>query len=495
MQELVIEVDSDSALDLTETQIEETQRMLIGIFQNTFIDLKIEWDSSLERNLFDQVQLPLILPSLYALTSGYRRSVSSEAGWRAQVLVCPRIFWVPNGEIKKQEFLGAMFNGERPRQVIAVAATPENRPFDLPWFVRTMAHELGHLLNLQHPHLATCPSGRQDRSSIMVPSFSISSGVGDLAFFPCDLKWLEDATRDYAEFVRPGGRSFKEKPAEYCAAVESVEDCLRRVATSAPLRLSLSTAGLEFSQFSPIHLNFKLENESNGPLDLFDDLSLPECSLEIQVKKPSGRSHVFRAPYFVCRVPENRTVSKNNALHGRTQIFLGREGTVFQEVGEYTVRAQLRTSVKERPAIIYSDPHTFAVRRMVPDATSHFLRRESLALFLVLRGGQHIPGAVRLAEALLETKPDKVVADDVRLALASSLILEKGDRFAARELLDGVSDDYPHGEYTAELELLRYLASPEDEETDSLKAYSDALARFVPNPEVVAARAISLKYP
>lgn len=155
-----------------------------------------------------------------ALVSTLTLAGVDETSWTACVLVVPEIVTSCGSRLRRP--LGLMFDtgafdaDGRPRQGCAVAGW---RFSDPRVFLRTVAHELGHVFNLAHPGEGAEPFGRDAVNTLMVPSEALrpSNRLPEtiaFRFTPAQRHWLAHAPEPY---VRPGGLEYGCRPPHWPA--------------------------------------------------------------------------------------------------------------------------------------------------------------------------------------------------------------------------------------------------------------------------------------
>lgn len=191
---------------------------LISLFHAAGITLQIKKHKTEIPDLpggraFERTDLQM---ALAAAMTAHRAGAST---WIAGLLIVPEIRTVVGGRSRNP--LGLMFsneagsNGCGPREGCAIAYRQVHDQPNV--YLRTVAHELGHVFNLAHPGSGGEPMEPDAANSLMVPladlrpSYRLSEAM-EFRFSRRDLHWLTNAPE---EFVRPGGREFGARPSNW----------------------------------------------------------------------------------------------------------------------------------------------------------------------------------------------------------------------------------------------------------------------------------------
>lgn len=124
----------------------------------------------------------------------------------------------------------------------------------------------------------------------------------------------------------------------------------------------------------PVFVSARITNATAEPIHFPDALDPAHGYLRFTIRSPSGRTFTYRPPARMCtqaglvRLPARQEYAGFDGI----PLFLGADGPVFTEPGDYEVRAELAGVNGSR--VLYSKPAT--VRIAVPDApTEDFARR------------------------------------------------------------------------------------------------------------------------
>jgi len=150
--------------------------------------------------------------------------------WLAHVLIVPAVSYQDNGSIQRP--YGVMYDfgahdlDGRPREGCAIAYARVRCDDRL--YLRTLAHELGHVFNLLHPSDDDPP--QPIGTTVMNRTVDLRNPRRRLGRFPeniawefsaRDREWLSSAPDDY---VRPGGQPYGARPADWSATVRRTRD-------------------------------------------------------------------------------------------------------------------------------------------------------------------------------------------------------------------------------------------------------------------------------
>lgn len=192
---------------------------LTDIFAEAGLRLQFEFgEGNLRTDRNGTLKGALNRSELHALFSSRGFSSRESKHWRAHVLIVPRIAYREAGRVERP--YGVMYdfgpydlNG-RPREGCAIAY--DRVRHDPRVYLRTLAHELGHVFNLLHPcdDIPPQPMG----TTLMNRTTDLGNPRRRLGrfpenvtweFSPHDCLWLSVGPEDY---VRPGGKPFGARP-------------------------------------------------------------------------------------------------------------------------------------------------------------------------------------------------------------------------------------------------------------------------------------------
>lgn len=192
---------------------------LYDIFAEAGIFLKCVWlDDDLAAPTGGRSFEPADLRSVLSSTLTRQDRIKS-SDWAACVLIVPEILTVASGRFSRP--LGLMFDtttsdsGTKPRQGCAIAWRRVQD--DERTYLRTVAHELGHVFNLRHPGEAGEPYPRDAVNTLMVPNQYLRPAERypetiEFRFSSADRTWLQHAPEHY---VKPGGADYGARPPDW----------------------------------------------------------------------------------------------------------------------------------------------------------------------------------------------------------------------------------------------------------------------------------------
>jgi len=192
---------------------------LVSIFDEAGVTLNCRWlDDEIPHleggRSFEPADLRACLRSAVSIQSS-----DDQSDWTAYVLIVPEIITVANGRFSRP--LGLMFDvtasesGMPPRQGCAIAwrrVQDDGRTY-----LRTVAHELGHVFNLRHPGDSGEPYPQDAVNTLMVPNQYLRPTERypetiEFRFSLADRAWLSQAPEHY---VRPGGADYGARPPDW----------------------------------------------------------------------------------------------------------------------------------------------------------------------------------------------------------------------------------------------------------------------------------------
>jgi hypothetical protein len=163
------------------------------------------------------------IADLYTVLETTRmQNLSDDLSWIATVLIVPEISITLNYRYRHP--LGLMFDtnttgtNKQTRRGCAIAyQRVRTEPKS---FLRTLAHELGHIFNLGHPGEDAEPFSRDAINTLMVPTEHLRPPnripeTIEFRFSSLQREWLKHAPDDY---VRPGGLKYGARPENWPTA-------------------------------------------------------------------------------------------------------------------------------------------------------------------------------------------------------------------------------------------------------------------------------------
>lgn len=458
MRKATVEIDKVVTTEWPPRQVDKDGQVhsLASIYAAAGMELTVNYD---EANLPLPATGPdFDLPSLHEYMTRHRRAVRD--GWYAHILIVPNIEYAEGWQISRP--LGVMYDfrsadlNNMPREGCAMSMhAVSSSPLV---YLRTLAHELGHVFNLLHPkhEIPPQPIG----TTIMNQTMDLQN----LGGFPENIRydfsqanqaWLAQGP---AEFVRPGGRPFADRPDE---AGDLARDEALHVTPG--LTLEVSTRSPDFELGEPVYLRVTLRNDGHAPIDVNSLLSLSSGTVDVWITTPGNREFRFRPALTICDDSRPVLLPPGQEILASEPIFFGARGHTFPAPGVYKIRARYQCTVKGRALAASAKQYSIEVKPATSAAdidVADAMASPSAALYLILRGGAHLRGAEATLSRVVDRSPSRAVAQHARLAMAAqALTLESSDVTKANQLLKELKPDVLDRTHRAEYERLRGLAS------------------------------------
>lgn len=359
------------------------------------------------------------LASLHAYMTEHRKTQTS--GWHAHVLVVPNIEY-PRGTFIERP-LGVMYDvaaadlNNLPREGCAMSARAVDG--NKLKYLRTLAHELGHLFNLVHPK-EEHPS--QPIGTTLMNQTRDLQLLGD---YPENIEYrFSDANKDWLvnapdEFVMPGGRSYAAR-----AGDDSTLAPGSAVATPG-LTFEISTKVQAFELGEPVYLRLTLRNDGEAPIEVSSLLSPAAGTVDVWIRAPNHREFRFRPVVALCSEAPLSSLAPKQELWSSEPIFFGARGCSFSKPGVYTLRARFQASVAGQQQIALANEHTIEITRaksVLNADIAEEIATPSAALYLILQGGAHLRGAEATLNRIVKDAPTHLAAQHARLALAAQAL-------------------------------------------------------------------------
>ena len=290
---------------------------------------------------------------LHTLLSGWRDISDIGNTWRIWTLV--------GSKRSGSNTFGLMFDQAAPHREGCVSYTDamfgsssslkpsvkNERLGDVPvGHLRTLVHEVGHVLNLYHPKHDVHNPGIG--TTIMNQTGDVMGQATTGNLYP------NNATFAFSEHNRtslihspdpqiaPGWKPFGWGHGSLFSGLATPTDA---VGLSQPesggdsIRLDIELPPVVVrGEF--ITACVTVTNPSDESIVISSALNLAEGDLEIDVTTPSGRSLVIRDVVQVCGTPGSTELAAGESLRKTVQLFYGNNGHVFDEAGRYELRAR-----------------------------------------------------------------------------------------------------------------------------------------------------------
>ncbi len=373
--------------------------------------------------------------------------------WHAHVLVVPFIRYHRNGRTHMP--LGTMYDlrsfdlNQTPREGCALSW--KKLRVDDRVYLRTLAHELGHIFNLEHP------------DEIGDNLMNTTEDLRSLGNFPNNIRyqfndrqsrWLAQGP---AFDVRPGGSPFGSNPND--------EDnlYLPRFPISTNLSLFASTQADSYIMGEPVHLRLGLRCLGGEPFQLNADLSAAGGHITVFIRDTFGIRRRFRPCVLACSEARQVILQPGDELLDSIPIAYGTDGLSFTRPGIYKVHAVYRAPTENGVVRIVSNSPSIEIRsprsRREKDISDR-LTLPDRSLFLVLGGGRGRAG--KDLGDLAKSYGNAPELQSVKLEVARDLVdrsAGKGDMAKAKSLMDTIKTAPLSHEQTADLKGLQVIVN------------------------------------
>lgn len=264
----------------------------------------------------------------------YKDQVSTPDAWYAYILCVPIIEKTRNG--KTYNPLGTMFDhDDTPREACAISDYIIKKFQKTPGkiaYLRTMAHELGHVFNLMHnPKTSRCimtqtkyfgqPSKWSTRMSF--------------EFEEANSEWLASGPSPY---VCPGAKPFKSRPGSHAFGGTDDIGCDGNQAT---LRLSTRKYTFKMGETVNIRLGLQLKGHHAAVMSI---LSAEAGTVSYKLRDPDGIEHRFRPAVHECLDQQPHLDLSDAEILSQETLSCGAKGYTFTKLGYYTIEAQVMTA-------------------------------------------------------------------------------------------------------------------------------------------------------
>jgi hypothetical protein len=234
------------------------------------------------------------LVDLDDMLRSHRVGVSDGPCWRATVLLVPSIAYYSGGRIRRP--IGVMFDvgkgssPHRSREGCAVACrwVAENPVL----YLRSLAHEVGHLFNLTHPHEDEPPVYTGDTLMFETRQLSRSRRFPEnvrLEFSEANRAWIRETPEG---FVRPGGAPYGSRPGKTTTVTTPPTDRRGRsvdfVRSGSPASLEIEIANPDPLPGLPLELIVGLAACESSRRTWSADLDPAGGKLEVESRTEGG---------------------------------------------------------------------------------------------------------------------------------------------------------------------------------------------------------------
>jgi hypothetical protein len=297
-------------------------------------------------------------------------------------------------------------------------------------FLYTYIHEIGHAFNLAH----SWEKGRPDILSWMNYDWKYDYYGGSGSFwasfrFSFDDRELIHLRHGDRAAVIPGG-----DPWVGGGYPQAPPSAMARVGTThavgqAPMELLVRSKGY-FGFMEPVHVELRIKNASDLPLELDTELQ-PECgNVVIYIRRPDGRILQYAPLLYKLATPHFQVLeARQQAIEGADRhsqnipISYGKYGHYFDAPGEYLVRAVFQGA---GDVLITSPVHRLRVghplsREEERMAQDFFSREAGLALYLNGSSSPYLQEGMSTLEAIADRFSRSPVGAFLSLVLAQNL--------------------------------------------------------------------------
>jgi hypothetical protein len=299
--------------------------------------------------------------------------------------------------------------------------------------LQTLIHEAGHAFNLPHTWQRTVDDDTGSESFMNYPWGYTDNGGGETNFWSnfrwefddVELIWLRHADRNDVIF---GGR-------DWIGNNLSVDLNPAFTAGSSPATLEIMSPQV-FDIGVPVHLELKLQNVSDQPIEVVDRLQPEDGLLRVVIERPGGEIVTFQPPVRrLLAPPEPIELPPGEAAYANIGISFGAKGPHFAEPGSYLIRifwpcyplGFISTAIRR---IRIAHPFTRESEEL-----AHLLTSREAAQFLYLGGTRRHP---EIKERLIEATDRYAESDPVAVRhIAAALGRDAGRIYKHLEMKEG----------------------------------------------------------
>jgi hypothetical protein len=290
---------------------------------------------------------------LHTLLSGWRDISDIGNTWRIWTLV--------GSKRSGSNTFGLMFDQAAPHREGCVSYTDamfgsssslkpsvkNKRLGDVPvGHLRTLVHEVGHVLNLYHPkhdvHNPGIGTTIMNQTGDVMGQATTGNLYPDNATFAFSGHNRTSLIHSPDPQIAPGWKPFGWGHGSLFSGLMTPTDA---VGLSQPesggdsIRLDIELPP-DVVRGEFITACVTVTNPSDEGIVISSALNLAEGDLEIDVTTPSGRSLVIRDVVQVCGTPGSTELAAGESLRKTVQLFYGNNGHLFDEAGRYELKAR-----------------------------------------------------------------------------------------------------------------------------------------------------------
>lgn len=290
---------------------------------------------------------------LHTLLSSWRDISDIDSTWRVWTLV--------GSKRSGSNTFGLMFDQTAPHREGCVSYTDamfgsfsslkpvvkNKRLGDVPvGHLRTLVHEVGHVLNLYHPkhdvHNPGIGTTIMNQTGDVMGQATVGNLYPDNATFAFSEHNRTSLIHSPDPQVAPGWKPFGWGHGSLFSGLSTPTDAVgltQAVVGDDAIELDIEVPShVVRGEFITAHVT--VTNRSESSVHISSALNLSEGDLEIDVTTPSGRDLVLRDVVQVCGHADAVVLGAGEALRRTVQLFYGNNGHVFDEAGRYEMRAR-----------------------------------------------------------------------------------------------------------------------------------------------------------
>jgi hypothetical protein len=324
------------------------------------------WDLNVT---FDQTNIPVpagVSPTdcwtpanLHALMMANRKAGTDlDQEWRFHLIVVPAKLGCSRGvmydqiDVPREGSASFSDDGYPTSDSSNFGAAANKKQRDVPRaYLRSASHELGHGFNQIHQE----QEGGAD-NSIMTTTPSVANVLGGPAtgqpgVFPDNINLgFNDHVRHHLihfpdPTVRPGGMTFG---SGHSSTVPSADQD-RHYFSREDLSLAVAAAQRQIALGEPLALNWKLTNNSSGPIPVPNDISSEALYAKITVINPLGV--VKPVPPFVilCEAATIENLKPGESVSAQSRVYWSARGFAFERAGRHIIEVDIAWSISGVP--------------------------------------------------------------------------------------------------------------------------------------------------
>jgi hypothetical protein len=278
-------------------------------------------------------------------------------------------------------------------------------------YLRTTAHEVGHVFNQFHPEDED-PYGYPIDNSIMTRTPCVAvviAGPETLntfppKVFPDDIQLsFNDINRHHLihspdPVVRPGGM-----PWSSSLLYNAPEAGDSYLFSDSDLGMSIASEKKRIKLGEPLHLSWTLSNNSNEPIPTPDNIGIEAWRSRIVITAPNGVRKWMRSFVIDIENVSIKYLEPGKKIEAETMVFWSSNGFVFEMPGKYTIEilifwkhGGIPLCVKDRTEVWVDYPMTDE-----DNEVASLMMHNEVGRYISLGGGaKHLKEAVSRIEAM-----------------------------------------------------------------------------------------------